>query len=182
MLGLAIARPATLGAGRLICVDGPGGSGKTTLAAAVLALEPRGRVVHLDDLYDGWSGLGHVEDQLGTLLQPLAGDRPGRYRRYDWHARAYAETVEVAPTPLLVVEGVGSGHLAHASLATVLVWVWVPSELRLARGLARDGIDMNQQWAAWMAAEDEHYHRDRTADRADVVVDGTGALPPRFTG
>ncbi len=30
-----LARPPTLGVGRLVCVDGPAGSGKTTLAAAL---------------------------------------------------------------------------------------------------------------------------------------------------
>ena len=35
MLALAASRPPTLGAGRLVCVDGPAGSGKTTLARAL---------------------------------------------------------------------------------------------------------------------------------------------------
>ena len=38
VVDLALRRPPTLGDGRLVCIDGPAGSGKTTLAAEVAAL------------------------------------------------------------------------------------------------------------------------------------------------
>lgn len=168
-LALAAERPATLGTGRLICVDGPAGSGKTTLAA-LLAARTGARVVHMDDLYDGWSGLPRVGDQLAGLLRPLAEGRPGRYRRYDWVAGAFAETVTVDPAPLLVLEGVGSGGRAHADLQTVLVWVSAPAEERLRRGLARDGAAAEPHWRRWMRDEAEHFEREGTRSRADLVL------------
>ncbi|WP_246142709.1 AAA family ATPase [Nocardioides rubriscoriae] len=174
MLALLSDREPTLGGARLLCVDGPAGSGKTTLARAVAA-RTGAPVVHMDDLYDGWTGLATVTDQLGTLLGPLAVGRPGHYRRYDWHVGAFAETVEVAPPGpggLLVVEGVGSGLAAYAALQTVLAWVEVPRDLRLRRGLERDGEGVRAEWLAWQAAEDDHFNRDRTRQRADLVVDG----------
>lgn len=179
VLDLAAARPAGLGAGRLVCVDGPGGSGKTTLAAALAELAPGCRVVHLDDLYDGWSGLASVAGPLAGLLLPLARGRPGAYRRYDWHAGTYAETVQVEPGPLLVLEGVGSGHRDTAHLASVLVWVWAPRTVRRDRALARDGAEMNRRWPAWTADEDVHFAAHDTAARADLRVDGAGGGPSR---
>jgi uridine kinase len=182
VLDLARSRPATLGSGRLVCLDGPAGSGKTTLAAALLDLEPRGRVVHMDDLYAGWSGMRAGADQLVPLLRTLAGDRVGGYRRYDWHAAAYTATVTVEPTPLLVIEGVGSGASAVADLVTVLAWVWVPADLRLARGIERDGEQLRGQWDTWMHDEAALFVRERTEERADVLVDGTGERPPTVAG
>lgn len=182
MLGLAQARPPTLGSGRLVCIDGPGGSGKSTLADALVGLEPAGRVVHMDDLYDGWEGLARVSDQLASLLLPLAEDRPGSYQRYDWHGRAFAETVTVEPVPLLVVEGVGSAAAAYSALATVVVWVEAPREQRLRRGLARDGEELRGQWVRWRADEARLFASEDTRRRADVVVDGTGAHPPTIRG
>lgn len=179
MLDLAADRLATLGTTRLVCLDGPAGSGKTTLAAAIAALVPDARVVHMDDLYDGWRGLPLVADRLEGLLRPLVTGAPGHYRRWDWHADAPAEAVEVAPAPLLVVEGVGSGSGPAADLVTVLVWVQAPDDLRLRRGMARDGEAVRPQWTRWMRDEREHLERERTRERADLVVDGTGAAAPR---
>ena len=170
VLELLRARPATLGAGRLLCIDGPAGSGKTTLADSVLAASPEARVVHMDDLYEGWGGLPTVDGQLAGLLRPLASGRPGTYRRYDWTTGAWVERVTVPPGPLLVVEGVGSGSLPVADLVTVLVWVEAPYDVRMRRGLERDGDAFAPYWEAWATAEADHFTRHRTRERADLVV------------
>jgi uridine kinase len=177
LLYLARSRPATLGSGRLICVDGPAGSGKTTLASAVASRAPGTTVVHMDDLYDGWEGLPRVAEQLAELLEPLARGEVGRYRRYDWVAGRYAETLAVAPSDLLVVEGVGSGVERVSRLLTALAWVEAPAGVRLARGLARDGEAMRPHWERWQVAEQALFAQERTRERADLVVD-TSADPP----
>lgn len=170
VLDLVESRAVTLGTGRLLCVDGPSGSGKTTLAAAVAALAPEAHVVHMDDLYEGWTGLPSVDAQLEGLLRPLANDRPGGYRRYDWHLGAFAETVTVTPCPLLILEGVGSGSTTVADLVTALVWVEAEYDVRMRRGLDRDGEAFAPHWQAWAVAEQEVFARHRTPERADLVV------------
>ncbi len=169
----------TLGAGRLVCVDGPAGSGKTTLADTLGRLEAA-PVLHTDDLLDGWDGLPGLPETLADLLDPLAGGRPGRAPRYDWHAERFSGEVVVDPVPLLVVEGVGAGSLPAARRATVLVWVEAPYDLRMRRGLDRDGEAFAPHWAAWARAEEAHFADHRTRERADLVVDGTGRRPPRL--
>ena len=137
MLELVDQRPPTLGRGRLLCVDGPAGSGKTTLADEIRAITGA-PVVHMDNLYEGWDGLPRVGQQLERLLLPLSRNRPGSYRRWDWYADRWAEVVVIPPAPLLVLEGVGSGSRTTAALITVLAWVEVPADLRLrARPRAR---------------------------------------------
>lgn len=173
VLELALDRPATLGPGRLVCIDGPAGSGKTTLAADLAALVPDVRVIHMDDLYAGWSGLPQIDHQLTDLLVPLAGGRAGSYRRYDWVAGDFAEQVVVEPVPLLVIEGVGSGARQFEPQVTVLVWVDAPHDLRMARGLARDGDTFAPRWEQWAADETTLFTKERTRERADVVIDGT---------
>jgi uridine kinase len=167
-------RPATLGEGRLLCLDGPAGSGKTTLADTVArTYAGTARVLHMDDLFPGWSGLPRIEEQLEGLLTPLGVGRAGSYRRYDWLAGAFAETVVVEPVPLLVLEGVGSGASRFAALQTLLVWVEAPQDLRLERGLARDGDAFAPHWEQWARDEQVLFARERTRQRAALVVDGT---------
>ena len=177
VVALASSRPATLGPGRLVCVDGPAGSGKTTLGAEIAALTGA-HVVHGDDLMEGWAGFATVSRQLTGLVRALAAGRPGSYEVYDWHQGRFDGTVTVPPAPWLVVEGVGSGDPAIAAYVTTLVWVEVGDDLRLARGLARDGAHMEPHWREFMGSERALFDRHRTQERADVLVDGTGARPP----
>jgi uridine kinase len=170
----ALAGPPRLGTGRLVCVDGPAGSGKTTLASQVAALVDA-PVVHLDDLYPGWDGLFEVDEQVLGLLRPLAAGRTGTYQRYDWTAGEYQEHHEVEPTTLLVLEGVGSGNRPWRDLVTTLVWVEAPPDVRLARGLARDGENQRDRWVRWMADEATLFEREGTRSVADLVLDTSTA-------
>lgn len=174
---LTLSRAVTLGEGRLVCIDGPAGSGKTTLAAAVADLVPGARVVHVDDLLAGWSGLAEVDLRLARFLAPLADGHAGSYQRYDWLAGRFEETVVVAPGPLLVLEGVGAGAARLAPVVTVLVWVEAPYDVRMTRGLSRDGEGFAPHWEQWAQDEAALFARDRIRERADVVVDGTQPSP-----
>ncbi|WP_228501341.1 4-amino-4-deoxy-L-arabinose transferase [Nocardioides agariphilus] len=127
----------------------------------------------MDNLYEGWGGLPRVGAQLDRLLGPLSHNRPGSYRRWDWYADRWGEVVVVPPARLLVLEGVGSGSRSHEELITVLAWVEVAADLRLERGLARDGVELDEHLRAWSVTEAEHFARDDTRARADVVLDGS---------
>ncbi|MBD7981476.1 uridine kinase family protein [Oerskovia merdavium] len=159
---------------RLVVVDGPAGSGKTTLAAQLGEALPA-QVVHMDDLYEGWTGMtagtGRLVEQV---LGPLSQGRPGCYQRYDWTLGDFAEWHDVPLAPFLVVEGCGAGARRIADLTTLLVWVEADDEIRLARGIARDGDDAYDAWIDWMVSEREVYAVEGTAERADVVLDGFG--------
>lgn len=171
VLALLAERPARLGATRLLTVDGPAGSGKTTLARDVVAAAPDAHLLHLDLLLDGWEGLAEVPATLvRDVLTPLREGRPAAYRRFDWHAGRFAERVPVPTAALLVVEGVGAGSRATAPFRSVSVWVEAPDEVRHRRAMAREGEVFGPHWEAWATQERMLFAAERTRTTADLVV------------
>ncbi|WP_456599403.1 uridine kinase family protein [Blastococcus sp. SYSU DS0616] len=169
-----LATAPRLAATRLVCVDGPAGSGKTTLAARLATVLPGVVVtVHMDDLYAGWTLTGAPARLSAGVLRPLAEGRPGSYHRYDWAAGRFATGPTPVPVPaVLVVEGCGSGSRPVDPWASLRIWVEADPSIRLARGLARDGAHLTGEWRRWQLTEAAHYAADGTRARADVVVDG----------
>jgi len=60
--------------------------------------------------------------------------------------------------------------------AALRIWVEAPAPLRLERGIARDGEALRAEWQRWMVVETDHFAREGTRARADVLVDGTAGL------
>ncbi len=164
-----------------MCIDGPAGSGKTTLADALAQALSVPAPVHLDDLYEGWDqqlGDPLVERIESWLLGPWTRGQPGRYQCYDWQTHQFGDTWwEVPAAPVVLLEGCASASRRIRAVASLVVWVEAPAALRLRRGLDRDGSDMAPLWAHWQARESAHFSADGTRESADVIVDGlTGHL------
>lgn len=167
-----------LGRSRLVCIDGPAGSGKTTLGGRLAeALGSGSAVLHMDDIYAGWTLAGAFPRLAAGVLRPLAEGRPGAFHRYDWATGRFADAPTVVPVPeVLIVEGCGSCPRAADPWATLRVWVEAPQQVRLIRGLARDGAHFEAHWLRWQQTEAVTFAAEDTRARADVVVDGTVTL------
>ncbi len=163
-----------LGGTRLVLVDGPAGSGKTTFAGRLAsALGQDAVVVHLDDLYADWTITGAVARLRAGVLRPLTDGGPGAFHRYDWAARRFCPDPTVVPAaPVLLVEGCGSSPRVLDPWTALRVWVEAPADLRVARGLARDGDALEFQWRRWQHTEAAEFAREDTRARADLRIDG----------
>ena len=163
--------PPRAGRTRVAAIDGRSGAGKTRLAG-LLAGELAAAVVSLEDLYGGWDGLERGVDLLvSQVLEPLAAGRAARVPRYDWAARQWAEPAVLEPPEVLIVEGAGAGARRAAAYASLLVWLDAPAPVRKRRALDRDGETFAPYWDRWAAQEDAMLARERTPERADLVID-----------
>jgi uridine kinase len=145
-------------------------------------------VVHTDDLLDGWDDQftfwARLEEQV---LDPLRHGRPGRYQRYLWHRRSFGGVpVTVAPSGVVLLEGVSAARAAVWPELSLSVFVTAPAGVRWRRALERhvdapgavapDRVVARAYLERWRAAEDRHFAADSTADHADLLVDGTAQL------
>ncbi len=170
----------------LVGIDGLGGSGKSTFAEC-LARWPAVQLVPMDDFYrpaaeQVSSSIGSAFDLArlrGQVLEPLLVDRPGRYQRYDWSSDALAEWIDVPVGGLVVVEGVYSTSAYLRDAYDFRAWVACPADVRLERGVRRDGEVARNRWLReWMPVEERYAAEGQPAAWADLVVDGTRPLSP----
>ncbi|GJM43440.1 MAG: uridine kinase [Gemmatimonadota bacterium] len=179
------------GSTALVAIDGLGGAGKTTYAAALIcALQAIGRrveAVHFDDFY--WPSSqrpagrgselpvgGHFDWRRlrDQVLTPLRSGQAATYDVYDWNRDELASTEEIAPGAIVVVEGVSCSRRELAALYDLRVWVECPYDLRLARGIERDGEGCRDQWELdWAPAEQRYIEEHRPHENADVYISGT---------
>ncbi|MQA80807.1 MAG: AAA family ATPase [Streptosporangiales bacterium] len=175
-----LARPARLGEVRLVAVDGPTGSGKSTFARRLAAaLGDTATRLCTDDLLDGWADTVTFWPRLEEhVLSPILAGRDGAYRRYDWTAGRFTDETTLVPAGgVLLVDGVTSARRAARPLLTLAVWMDVPFEASLARAIARDGPAAAGELRAWHERERAHFAEDGTAAHADLLVDGAPTVP-----
>jgi uridine kinase len=165
---------------RLVGVDGPSGSGKSTLAAR-LAARARLPVLQIDDFVSWPDFAGWWPRFDRQVLTPLLSGADARYQVRDWANDEYGTSLDgwktLAWAPLMILEGVTCTRMAAAGRLAYTIWVEAPEDLRLQRGLERDGTDRRQLWRTWMDKEREFFAADGTRARADLRVTGHPTVP-----
>ena len=173
----------------IILVDGRTGSGKTTFAAALQNRlfqkgESAPRVVHMDDLYEGWDGLqAGVDYLIRQILNPLGRREGASWQEYDW-AEVDPETPgkvgartgtwrEFRGGTPLIIEGVGSLSRIAAEQADLTIWLEADQAVRQERISARNAEgDGDGSWfAMWSAQEADFYAREKSDEIADLVIE-----------
>jgi uridine kinase len=184
----------------LVAMDGPGGAGKSTFAAALAIGLANARiptaVVQFDDFYLRSSHRSHgspSRQSIGVdfdwqrlrdqILIPLGRGEEARYQRYDWNRHSLSDFHKVAANQVVIVEGIYCTRRELATFYQLRVWVDCPSDIRLCRGLERDGEAARARWELdWMPSEDRYSTSHNPAGRAHIIVDGTVPLSHEFGG
>jgi uridine kinase len=179
----------------LVAIDGPGGAGKSALAGRLAddlaATGINAHIVRFDDFFLPSAERSRVavpEKPVGgdfdwarlrdQVLAPIRAGRPALYARYDWDRDALTTTRAVPAGGIVIVEGVYCSRRELASGYDLRIWVDCPREIRLARGLERDGEEARSRWEDdWMPSEDRYVREHRPHELADLIVD-TGPEQP----
>ncbi|MDQ3381710.1 MAG: uridine kinase [Actinomycetota bacterium] len=159
---------------RIVAIDGYGAAGKSQLAERLARKLGEVTIVHTDDFarpnVPGWEWI-RMRTQV---LEPVLSDRPGRYQRYDWESDQPAEWHDVPVGGTLIVEGVSSLRDELGRYWDYGIWLDLSHDLRLQRGIGRDGEALRSKWVeVWIPEEDEYFSRQRPNEKADLVIDGS---------
>jgi len=151
----------------LVGIGGHGAAGKTTLARMI----PGAQIVSTDEF---WTGEGFDLARLAAeVVAPLSRGEAATFASYDWSARRPRGSRTVEPEGIVVIEGVCALHRTLRDAYSVRVWVDAPADVRLARGVARDGEAARATWVdVWMPSENRYVERDDPVSCAQLVVDG----------
>ncbi|MGW6707813.1 uridine kinase family protein [Streptomyces sp. NPDC054956] len=170
------ALPPSLGAVRVVGIDGHAGSGKSTFAGLLAQALGGAPVLHLDDVATHEELFGWDERLRAQVLEPLGEGRAAHWAPYDWVERRFGAERVLEPAPVLLVEGVGAGRRALRPWLARLLWMETPRAKSWGRGRNRDGRELSDFWDGWERAELAHFSDDPSRPFADTLVrqSGTG--------
>jgi uridine kinase len=161
---------------KIIGIDGCGGAGKSTLAAR-LAAKLNAQIIHTDD-FASWHNAMNWHDRLMTqVIAPLTQNVTGRYQRYDWSKETLAEWHDVPVQAHVIIEGVSCLHTFFRTAYAFAIYIEAPRDIRLKRGLARDGQDALPLWKKWQKDEDIYVILQSPQTYADIILNGTHPIP-----
>jgi uridine kinase len=125
----------------------------------------------------GGHGGFEIERLAREVVEPLVRGETAQFASFDWDARAPGASRTVAPHGIVIVEGVCALHRSLRDAYAVRVWVDAPYDLRLERGVARDGEVARSTWVEmWMPSEERYVERDDPIPSAHLIVDGSGTV------
>ena len=164
----------------LLAIDGRCGSGKTTLAAALVgALD--GTLLHTDDFYlpfsrrqEGWEHLPAANmdlDRIRTqLLEPARRGETILYRPYRCMDDRRLPEKRLPPRRLTVLEGSYAHHPALAGLYDGRVFLTCAPETQIARLRAREGAGLRAFQTRWIPLEEAFFRQFSIEEKAELVL------------
>ena len=158
----------------IVLIDGRAGSGKSTFAEKLQQQlfregESAPRVIHMDNIYEGWEGLSLGSHYLVRfILNPLARKETASWQDWSWVRNERSSWREFSGGTPLIAEGCGALTERSNEHAYMSLWLEASEETRRQRWLERERhLDKFDFWAA---QELDFYAREKSKSLADLVI------------
>lgn len=160
---------------KIVVIDGPAGSGKTTLAKSLSELLGNCPIIHMDEIYDGWENAlspKTFSNMTNWIIKPLFENRSIEFTKYDWHLEKRNEKVVINLPKVLIIEGVGSSSSEISEHSCLKLWIEVNKEIGISRVLTRDGLEIEEQMKKWQTLESKFFIENNSKEYSDIWIDG----------
>lgn len=166
----------------ILAIDGRCGSGKTTLAG-VIAQRYKAEVIHMDDFFlrqeqrtperlaEPGGNVDRERFRKEVILPIREGQEQFKYQRYDCFRQELGETVHIAESPLIVIEGAYSCHPYFGDIYDIRIFMDVhPAEQR-DRILTRNGPEMLPRFVSeWIPMEELYFKTFKIKEKCSICL------------
>lgn len=162
----------------LVAIEGFGGSGKSTFAAALARALGSAVVVPIDDFIvkehateDSWERAFDLQRLERQVLEPASTGMPIVYQRLEWGTNSLSADITLGDSNVVIVEGISAYHPSIERYYHYTIWVDTPISIAAARGRARDAGNENEKhWDLWARNDLRYRQRYHPEARAHAVV------------
>ncbi len=165
---------------RVIAIDGPCASGKTTLA---MDLKKRTdfSLICMDDFFlplemrtplrfKEKGGNIHYERFIEEVIKPLSKKEEFIYRRYSCASFSYSGSVYIPSDGLIVVEGSYALHPSFSKYWDMSVFLTVDSPEQIRRLEIRSPDKLDMFISRWIPLENEYFSAYAVSERATYIL------------
>lgn len=169
-----------LGNHGIISIDGPCGSGKTTLATE-LNEKYSYNVVHMDDFYlpfqkrdKNWMNIvaGHMDFKrlIETVLLPYKNRQKTNYVSYDCHSDKYLKSIPIDLDKIIMLEGSYSSHPELSDYIDVKIFMDIDSKEQISRLTKRNPKTVDKFISMWIPFENRYFEESSIRKESDKVL------------
>lgn len=164
----------------VISIDGPCGSGKTTISKEIEE-KLHFNILHIDDFYlpfqkrdKNWMNIiaGHMDfDRLiDNVLRPYKERHKVNYISYDCHSDKYMQEIPIDLDRFLVIEGSYTAHPLLAKYVDLRIYIDIDKDTQIDR-LTKRNIDVVDKFLSmWVPYEYRYFAELKIKESSDLVI------------
>ena len=171
----------------IVAIDGPCGSGKTSLANSLKEVYDC-NVFSMDDFflpqemrhaerYKEPGGNVHYERFFQEVITNIKANIPFQYQVFNCKMMDFSHKIHVNPKGINIVEGVYSLHPALEHAYNYKVFLDIDEKEQRERILARNGGEMLKRFETmWIPLEKEYFESFSIKDRCDLILTSSSSF------
>jgi len=164
----------------VISIDGPCGSGKTTISKEIEE-KLHFNILHMDDFYlpfqkrdKNWMNIiaGHMDfDRLiDNVLEPYKERHKVNYISYDCHSDKFMQEIPVDLNKFLVIEGSYTAHPLLAKYVDLRIYIDIDKDTQVDRLTKRNSDVVDKFISMWVPYEYRYFEELKIKELSDLVI------------